>query len=400
MGSPQPMPAPGSGLPPGVEPGDIGKRVVAYLIEWAAPAVIVWALSLIGALAQNLMVSLIISIVSFVAVIGWVIFVWWSYVTKAAGPGKQLMGLQVVGFSDGRPLTWGRVILRWLITGVIAGTGIGAIVLIILTVQNPRRQSLADTIVDSVVIKERALAPKQLPGQQQAPAQQPSPANYQSGPAGPGDRGLFPPQERGMQTPVRYGQTDRYGQQQGAPAGSGQSQPSPYPRQDQFGGQDQHQSNQYGQDQYAGDRYDSGQSRPAQDQYGQDQYGQERQQDQYAQGLYRQDQPQDAYGSAQSASDQYGQSGQYGQGDQYGQDQSARTSTSRISTGRISRARTSTPRASTVRTSTVRTSISKISTGRISTSKVNTSRTRTARTSTARTSTARTGTGRSAPAPG
>jgi uncharacterized RDD family membrane protein YckC len=318
MGSPQPVPAPSSGLPPGVEPGDIGKRVVAYLIEWAAPAVIVWALSLIGVLAQNVMVSLIISLVSFVAVIGWVIFVWWSYVTKAAGPGKQLMGLQVVGFSDGRPLSWGRVILRWLITGVIAGTGIGAIVLIILTVQNPRRQSLADTIVDSVVIKERALAPKQLPGQQQSPAQQPSPANYQPGPAGPGDRGLFPPQERGMQTPVRYGQTDRYGreQQPGVAAGTGQSQPSPYPRQDQFGGPDQ--SNQYGQDQYAGDRYDAAPSQPVQDRYGQDQYGQ-RQQDQYAQGQYRQDQPQDAYGSAQQVPDQYGQGAQYGQGDQYGQ---------------------------------------------------------------------------------
>ncbi|WP_152365542.1 RDD family protein [Microlunatus speluncae] len=342
MGSPQPVPAPGSGLPPGVESGDIGKRVVAYLIEWAAPAVIVWALSLIGALAQNVMVSLIISLVSFVAVIGWVVFVWWSYVTKAAGPGKQLMGLQVVGFSDGRPLPWGRVILRWLITGVIAGTGVGAIVLIILAVQNPRRQSLADQAVDSVVIKERQLAPKQVPGQQQGsvqPSQQSPAAPYQAGPAGPTDRGLFPPQEHSQQTPVRYGQSDRYGrEQQGAAAGGygDQSQQSPYPRQDQFGGQDE---GRYGQDQYQQGRSDSGRSQPRQGQYGQDQYGQDQYgqdqhgQDQYAQNLYRPDEQQDAYGSArqtpsQYPQDQYGQqpgAGQYGQDQyqqgQYGQDQ-------------------------------------------------------------------------------
>lgn len=365
MESPQPVPAPNTGLPPGVEPGDIGKRVVAYLIEWAAPAVIVWALSLIGALAQNLVVSLIIGIVSFAAVIGWVIFVWWSYVTKAAGPGKQLMGLQVVGFSDGRPLTWGRVILRWLITGVIAGTGIGAVVLIILAAQNPRRQSLADTLVDSVVIKERPLAPKQLPGQQQSPAQMPSPPSYQAGPAGPGDRGLFPPQQQqhSQQTPVRYGQTDRYGreQQTGSAADFGQSQQSPYPQQGQFGGPEQYQGAQYGgQDQYTQDQH--GQDRYPQDQYGQDQYGQDRYsqapqgpdrfaaqdrygqeqggpdqlghdqyrqdpyghgQDQYAQGQpgqdpYQQDQQQGQYGQDQYQQDQYGQD-PYGQ-DRFGQD--------------------------------------------------------------------------------
>ncbi|MFC7625469.1 RDD family protein [Microlunatus sp. GCM10028923] len=309
MESPQPVPAPGTGLPPGVQPGDVGKRVAAYLIEWAAPGIVVWLLSLIGVLAQSAVLSLVLGIVSFIALIGWVVFVWWSYVSQAAGPGMKLMGLQLVGYSDGRPLSWGRVILRWLLLGVIAGTGIGAILLLVFMLQNPRRQTWPDQIADAVVIQARPLAPKQLPQDHQQ--------QYAPGPAGPGDRGLFPQQpEHGVQTPVRYGHTDRYGRDQYGQ----QSQQSPYPEQ----GQDQYQ--QAGQDQYGQQQGQYRQDQYPQDQYGQDQY----QQDQYAQqqGQYPQQdqygQPQDAYPQEQYGQDQYGQQqDQYAQPDQYGQQQDA-----------------------------------------------------------------------------
>lgn len=334
MGSPQPTPASSSGLPPGVEPGDVGKRVAAYLIEWVAPAVAIWLLSLIGSLAQNVVVSLIIGLVSLLGIVGWVIFVWWGYATKAAGPGMKAMGLQLVGFSDGRPLGWGRVILRWLVLGVIAGTGIGAILLLVFTLQNPRRQNWADQIVDSVVIKERALAPKQLPGQRQPQVAPQSTPTYQSsqanptGPHSPGDRGGY--QEHGLQTPVRYGQEDRYSRERyGAPAGDYQQ--APYQQQDYQ--QDQYQQQgQYGQDQYAapqqepyqqqdpyGQPAQQPQSQYPQDQYAQDQYGQDQYQpgqygqDQYGQDQYQQEQPgQDQYQQDQYQQDQYGR--QYGQG--------------------------------------------------------------------------------------
>ncbi|HLT61241.1 MAG TPA: RDD family protein [Microlunatus sp.] len=357
MESPQPTPAPSTGLPPGVEPGDVGKRVVAYLIDWAAPVVVIWVLSVIGALAQSAVVSLIIGLVSLLLAAGWVIFVWWNYVTKAASPGKQAMGLQLVGFSDGRPLSWGRVILRWLVQGVIAGTGIGAILMLVFMLQSPRRQTWPDQIVDSVVIKRRPLAPKQLPGQQHPaqqhpaqqhpaqrhPGQQPSPGYQQPvGPASAGDRGGHP--EQGLQTPVRYGQADRYGRgqygnqpgeyQQAGQQGYGQNQyEQQAPRQDQYGqdqygqdqfdqgqyppGQDQYGQDQYGQDQYGQGQYGQDQYGHGQDQYGQDQYGQ----DQYPQDQYGQDQyPQDQYPQGQYGQDQYGQAGQYPQ-DFYGQDQ-------------------------------------------------------------------------------
>lgn len=343
MGPPQPVPAPATGLPPGVEPGDIGKRILAYLIEWVIPGFVLGIVNAILGLLQLGAVSLIITLVLFLALIGWVVFVWWNYVTRAAGPGMKMMGLQLVGFSDGRPLSWGRVILRWLVLGVIAGTGIGAILLLVFAMQNPRGQSWADQIADSVVIKARALAP-----QQQAPAQ-PLAANHPQQapppvPAGAGDPGLFPQQnEHGVQTPVRYGQAERYGRPNGGYEPQGQydqgqydqgqypAQPGAdqyqaqeqYPPQSQYA-QDQYPADQYGQDdhargQYAQEQY--GQGQYPQDQYQQDQYGQDQYaQDQYGQGQYRQDQyGQDQYGQDQYAQDQY-QQDQYGQ-DQFGQGQ-------------------------------------------------------------------------------
>ena len=51
--------------------------------------------------------------------LGWAVLLWYMLAVRAATPGMRLMKLQLVGFLDGRPIGWGRVLLRavvfWLL---------------------------------------------------------------------------------------------------------------------------------------------------------------------------------------------------------------------------------------------------------------------------------------------
>ena len=60
----------------------------------------------------------------------WAILVWAQRATRAAGPGMRLDSLQVVGLSDGRPIGWGRVLLRWLVFAGLTVTVVGLIAML------------------------------------------------------------------------------------------------------------------------------------------------------------------------------------------------------------------------------------------------------------------------------
>ena len=53
-----------------------------------------------------------VDVVALVLLAVWGLVVWWMFATRAAGPGMRLMKLQLVGFSDGRPVGWGRFLVR------------------------------------------------------------------------------------------------------------------------------------------------------------------------------------------------------------------------------------------------------------------------------------------------
>jgi hypothetical protein len=78
---------------------------------------------------------------------------------KAAGPGMRLMKLQLVGFYDGRPIGWGRVLLRAVLLWLLSLTGVGLLIMLIAMLGHPRRQGWHDQAAKAVVIKERVLAP-------------------------------------------------------------------------------------------------------------------------------------------------------------------------------------------------------------------------------------------------
>lgn len=179
------QPSRDTGLPPGVEVGSVGRRVAAYLIEALVPAIVAGVL---GALLPGASGSLraVLSIVGALLVVGWGLLLWYLLAERAAGPGMRLMRIQLVGFYDGRPVGWVRVLLRGLIFAGLSATGIGLLVMLVFLVLHPRKQGWHDLAVKAVVIKERILPP---PGTRPAVAQHvavtPEPAPSMSAPPPP-----------------------------------------------------------------------------------------------------------------------------------------------------------------------------------------------------------------------
>jgi uncharacterized RDD family membrane protein YckC len=284
MTSPQPAPqASATGLPPGVEAGGLGRRFVAQLIDLLVPVILATATVFVVRMLGPGTTAYVVLIAGGVLVLAWAIFVCWGFAVKAAGPGMRLMGLQLVGFYDGRPIGWGRFLLRSLVLYALRLTGIGLLIMVVLLIMHPRKQGWHDLLVHSVVIKKRPLAPprpRPVPaarrqaefgtsqqGQyqpsgagQSAPSYQPSGQPYQ--PAGqpyqqvgqqpPMPQPLTPPP--GVEAGYRTG-ASQYGPP-GQPAGgygaSGQQQPGPYgqPGQQQpgpYGQPGQQQPGPYGQ---------------------------------------------------------------------------------------------------------------------------------------------------------
>jgi uncharacterized RDD family membrane protein YckC len=147
-----------TGLPPGVEVGPLGRRFVAYLVESLVPGIVAGVLAYVLPGASGT-VRGVLSIVGALVVVTWVIIVIYLQAEKAAGPGMRLTKLQLVGFYDGRPIGWGRVLLRLVILWLLMVTGVGLVIMLITLVTHPRRQGWHDLAAKAVVIKERVLAP-------------------------------------------------------------------------------------------------------------------------------------------------------------------------------------------------------------------------------------------------
>ncbi|CAA9300065.1 MAG: hypothetical protein AVDCRST_MAG48-1247 [uncultured Friedmanniella sp.] len=144
-----------TGLPPGVDVGPLGRRLAAHLVDGVVPAVCVAVV--LGTGGPGAQATDVVAVVLLVV---WALVVWWMFATRAAGPGMRLMKLQLVGFSDGRPIGWGRFLVRALVLGLLSATGIGLLLLLFFLLRHPRYQGWHDLAAGSVVIKERMLAPR------------------------------------------------------------------------------------------------------------------------------------------------------------------------------------------------------------------------------------------------
>ena len=145
-----------TGLPPGVLAGATGPRLLAALVE-VGPVWLLVGLALLFAFVLN--GSVLVVVLCLVIALAWAALVWAQRATRAAGPGMRLDSLQVVGLSDGRPLGWGRVLLRALVFAGLTVTVVGLVAMLIVLTRHPRRQGWHDLAANAVVIKERPLAP-------------------------------------------------------------------------------------------------------------------------------------------------------------------------------------------------------------------------------------------------
>jgi uncharacterized RDD family membrane protein YckC len=160
-----PVPARDTGLPPGVQVGPLGRRVIAYVIDSVVPGIAALLIDLGvrggsagGAGGGGTNVPFVV--VGVVVGLAWGVFCWQQLATKAASPGMRLLKLQLVGFFDGRPVGWGRVLLRWLVFAALSATGLGLLLLIASVLISPRHQGWHDRAAGAVVIVERPLAPR------------------------------------------------------------------------------------------------------------------------------------------------------------------------------------------------------------------------------------------------
>ena len=113
-----------TGLPPGVLAGATGPRLLAALVE-VGPVWLLVGLALLFAFVLN--GSVLVVVLCLVIALAWAALVWAQRATRAAGPGMRLDSLQVVGLSDGRPLGWGRVLLRGLVFAGLTVTVVGLV---------------------------------------------------------------------------------------------------------------------------------------------------------------------------------------------------------------------------------------------------------------------------------
>jgi len=166
-----PAPARDTGLPPGVKVGPLGQRLLAYVIDSVVPAVA----GVLAGLGRD--GSPVLVVVAALLALAWGVLCWQQLVTRAATPGMRLLKLQLVGFFDGRPLGWGRVLVRWLVFTVLGVTGVGLLLLVVSIFLSPRRQGWHDRAASGVVIVERPLAPRRTTAKPSARPAQPEAAS-------------------------------------------------------------------------------------------------------------------------------------------------------------------------------------------------------------------------------
>ena len=178
----------------------VGARFLAHLIDRLV--LVLLAVAAVFAPRVGGDIGVVIQIAAAVLALAWMLFVWWAFAERAAGPGMRLMRLQLVGFYDGRPIGWIRFLLRALVLAALTATGIGLLLMLIFLVMHPRKQGWHDLLVHAVVIKQRALAPKSKVVAEQRRTEAMTPAQQDQLAGSPSNGGQPHPSPKPLARPV------------------------------------------------------------------------------------------------------------------------------------------------------------------------------------------------------
>lgn len=88
-----------------------------------------------------------------VLVLAYLIVQWWAYARRGAGLGYAATGLELVSIRDGRPIGWARTLLRAVVLGVLTGSVLGVVAMVIVMLGQQRRRGWHDLAAGSVVIQ-------------------------------------------------------------------------------------------------------------------------------------------------------------------------------------------------------------------------------------------------------
>ena len=156
MTNPPEMTSPEAGVPgPLAEWAD---RVIATLIDFAFILVAAVALfivsAIIGAISDAL--AALVSILGYLVLSVYGLYLGFLEGTRGQSPGKAIRGLKVVKASDGELLGGGMGVVRkiaHIVDGIICYLGY------LLPLFDAKKQTVADKIVDTVVLKDQETKP-------------------------------------------------------------------------------------------------------------------------------------------------------------------------------------------------------------------------------------------------
>ncbi|WP_447005618.1 RDD family protein [Saccharothrix isguenensis] len=164
--------------PPAGGYAEWGSRAVGALIDYGAPGLLVILMVVIGTVAGDPTVAIILAVVAWVGSLGFMIYnSWYLAGTTGQSMGKKVAKVKLINEATGQPVGFGNAFVRYLchfVDSIACYAGWFA------PLWEPKKQTWADKIMGTVVVNApEAAAPGGYPGGGGYGQQQPNPYGQQ-----------------------------------------------------------------------------------------------------------------------------------------------------------------------------------------------------------------------------
>ena len=121
---------------------EIGPRLIAALIDWVAPVILMYVVFIIAA-AADLWILILVAYLALLA------FQIWNLIQEGSTGqtvGKKMQNIKLVDMQTLQPVGFGKVLLRVILNGIIYGIGW------LFALWTPLKQTLGDSAVSKSVV--------------------------------------------------------------------------------------------------------------------------------------------------------------------------------------------------------------------------------------------------------